>query len=349
MGNIKNREKPLKILVITNMFPSSDKPSFGTFVKEQVESLRKEGMEIDVMFVNGDKSKLAYLFAFPRLWARLLTRRYNLIHAHYVFSGIIARAQFIYPVVLTHHGSQVFDTWQAPLCRIVTRFMDRTIVMSPEMKERGRLRDSIIIPCGIDFELFRPVSKDRARMELGLPKDKKLVVFIGQYYKQNKRWDLVQASVKLLQENDPDVELILVSDKPLREIPKYLSACDVLVLLSNGEGSPMVIKEAMACNLPIVSVAVGDVKDVIGGTEGCYICSQDIHDVAEKLGLALSSGKRTEGRENIRHLEIGATSRKIIGVYHEEKKKKERRWWKFPWFRHAKREVRDEVLTKESI
>jgi teichuronic acid biosynthesis glycosyltransferase TuaC len=330
----------MKVLIVTNMYPIPEMPFFGTFVKEQVESLRKEGIELDVLFVNGSKNTLNYLWAFPRLWARLLTRRYDLIHAHYVFSGIIARAQFLYPVVLTHHGSQVFQGWQAPVCRMVTRFMDRTIVVSHEMKERGQLEKSTVIPCGVDFELFKPKTRQEARQELKLPQDKKLVLFVGEYYKRNKRWDIAQASVKLLKEKGPDVELVLVSKKPLDVVPGYMSACDVLVLVSDSEGSPMVIKEAMSCNLPIVAVPVGDVSEVISGTEGCYLCSQDPRDVAEKLELALKRGKRTNGREKIAHMEIGAISRRIISVYENLLREKKRHWLTRLWsWRNNNRKV----------
>jgi teichuronic acid biosynthesis glycosyltransferase TuaC len=307
----------MKVLVLTNMYPTPESPSWGTFVEEQVESLRREGIEVDVLFVDGWTSKLNYLWGFFRLWVRLLTNRYDLIHAHYVFSGIIARAQFLCPVVLTHHGSQVFRGWQAPLCRLVTPLMDRAIVMSSEMKEKGRLSKSHIIPCGIDFSLFKPVPWEQARNELNLPHDKKLVLFAGEYFRPIKRFDIIQESIRLLKEKDPDVDLVLVSKKPLSVVPKYMSACDVLVLVSDGEGSPMVIKEAMACNLPIVSVPAGDVPEVIADTAGCYLCSQDPEDVARKLELALKRGQRTNGREKIANMEIGAISRKIISLYEE--------------------------------
>ena len=312
----------MKVLLITNMYPSAEKPFFGTFVKEQVESLQNEGVDIDLFFVDGKKSRLNYLWAFPRLWARLLTHRYDLIHAHYVFSGIIARAQIIYPVVLTHHGSQVFQTWQAPVCRIVSKFVDKTIVMSPEMKDRGRLSDSIVIPCGVDMQIFKPMPKGEMRKELNLPRDKKLVVFVGEHDRPLKRFDIVEEAVKILQQKIPDAELVVVSKKPFAVVPKYMNACDVLVLASNSEGSPMVIKEAMACNLPIVSVPVGDVPEVIHGTDGCYICSQDPQDVAHKLELALSREKRTNGRENIAHLEKDAIGRRIKAVYEQALGKK---------------------------
>ena len=105
----------------------------------------------------------------------------------------------------------------------------------------------------------------------------------------------------------------------------YLNAADALVLTSLWEGSPNVIKEAMACNLPIVSTDVGDVKEVIGDTEGCYITSYEPSDVAGKIKLALDFGKRTNGREKIKHLEINTIAKRIIDVYNEVLQKKSMR------------------------
>ena len=317
----------MKVLAITNMYPTPDMPSFGTFVKEQVESLRREGVDVDVLFVNGAKNRLNYLWAFPRLWARLLTRRYDLIHAHYVFSGIIARAQFLYPIVLTHHGSQVFQGWQAPICRFISKFMDRTLVMSEEMKNRGRLPEAIVVPCGIDLQLFKPEPLPAMREELKLSQNKKFVMFAGRYDHPVKRFDILQASMEILQKRMADTELVVVSNVPLQMVPKYMSACDVLALVSDGEGSPMVIKEAMACNLPIVSVPVGDVPEVIKDTDGCYLCKQDPEDVADFLEKALRRKQRTNGRKNISGVEIGAISRKIIAIYRNLLQEKRSKWW----------------------
>lgn len=305
----------MRVLVVTNMYPSAKSPSFGTFVEEQVKSLRKEGIDIDVFFVNGIKGKINYLWGIFRLWGKLLNNRYDLIHAHYVFSGIVARFQFLYPVVLTHHGSQVFQGWQAPLCRLVSPFMDSVIVVSNEMREKGRLPKSHVIPCGIDFELFQPTPIEQARKELNLPLNKKLILFCGEYFRPIKRYDIVLQAMSVLKQKEPESELVLVTKKPLFEVPKYMSACDALVLVSDGEGSPMVIKEAMACNLPVVAVPAGDIPEVIGNTEGCYICSQDPVDVAEKLDLAIHGEGRTDGRNKIRHMEIGSISRQIISIY----------------------------------
>ena len=134
----------MRVLVVTNMYPTKDKPAYGIFVQEQVEALRKEGVEIDVFFVDGSRNKLNYIWGIFRLWGRLLTRRYDLIHAHYVFSGIIARAQLLYPVVLTHHGFEVFMTWERFPSRLITHLVDKVILVSEDQKKRDDVKLAIM-------------------------------------------------------------------------------------------------------------------------------------------------------------------------------------------------------------
>ncbi len=309
----------MRVLALTNMYPTPKAPSLGTFVELEVKSLEQEGIEVDVLFINGVRNQLSYLWAFPRFWARLLTRKYDLIHAHYVFTGLVARAQFGYPVVLTHHGAEVFQTWQAPLSRAMNRVVDRIIVRTAEMKEKMGWADAYIVPAGVDFDMFKPMSKQLLRKELGLPLTKKLVLYAGEYWRPEKRYDIVQQAFPLLKQEVPDAELVLVTKQPLSTVPKYMNACDAIVLVSDAEGSPNVIKEAMACNLPIVSVPAGDVQSIIGDTSGCYFCSQEPADVAEKLRLALSFGKRTNGRDRLNQLALSLPeiARKIISIYED--------------------------------
>ncbi|MBC7237542.1 MAG: glycosyltransferase, partial [Chloroflexi bacterium] len=159
----------MRVLMLTNMYPHEADPSFGTFVFEQVRALKALGVEVDVLFVNGRASRLNYLWGYPRLWWRLLkagplgriirgasARPYDLIHAHYVFSGLIARAQVGLPIVQSFHAPGQSETYQGWLCRRLAPLVDAVIVTSADHKRRLGFEAAQIIPCGVDFALFYP-------------------------------------------------------------------------------------------------------------------------------------------------------------------------------------------------
>jgi teichuronic acid biosynthesis glycosyltransferase TuaC len=307
----------MRVLVVTNMYPNPSMPASGTFVRDQVESLRALGVEIDVFFMDGKASTWNYLRAFPQFWRWLRSHpRYDLIHAHYVFSMLVALAQRGTPILLTHHGIEVILGWQGWLCRVVTPLADRVIVTSPEVKRLLGSARADVIPCGIDMERFKPMPRGEARAQLGLDPDKKLILFAGAP-RPEKRLEIIQEAARQVSAEAPSVELVIATNRPYEEIPLYMNACDVLALASDFEGSPMVIKEAMACNLPIVSVDVGDVAEVIGDTEGCYLCERTPEDMASKLHLALQWGRRTDGRARVAHLSLEAAARRILAIYEE--------------------------------
>jgi glycosyltransferase involved in cell wall biosynthesis len=306
----------MNVLVVSNMYPHPGNPVLGIFVKQQVESLRAKGVDVDVLFVNGPKSKLNYALVVVRFARQLRTRRYDLIHAHYHFSAYIARTQFRLPIVLTHHGAEVVSSWERSLCRLISPLVDRVIAVSPEVKAilgDPRIR---VIPCGIDLDLFAPSNQTEARLALGLPLNRRLVLWAASR-RPVKRLDRAQAAVRQLQQHLPDADLVVASGLPIDRVPAYMNACDALLLTSDAEGSPQVVKEAMACNLPIVSVDVGDVAAVIGKTDGCYIARKDPADLALKLELALSRDSRTSGRVAIQHLGLPAIADQVIQVYDE--------------------------------
>lgn len=304
----------MKVLVLTNMYPHEANPVSGIFVHQQVESLRAKGIDIDVLFVNGPRNKLNYLWGIPRLWARLLTHHYDLIHAHYVYSGLIARMQVGCPVLVTYHSGEVFKPKQLRLSRFINHWIDGIIAVSGWVKDRLQDERASIIPCGVDLNWFRPVPQDEARGKLGLPQDKKLVLFAAAM-RPEKRFPLVQESFALLSRERPDAELVVASGKPPEAIPLYMNACDVLVLPSDKEGSPQVVKEAMACNLPVVATPVGDIKELIGNIQGCYICRQEPGDIAAKLALVLANNSRTESRKEVERLSLERVADRIIEVY----------------------------------
>jgi teichuronic acid biosynthesis glycosyltransferase TuaC len=305
----------LRVLVVTNMFPTETDPAFGTFVGEQAASLRRLGVDVDLLFINPREAKSNYLRGPLWLRRRMAERTYDLIHAHYVFCGLIAATQRRLPVVLTHHGIEVLTGWTAPLSRWAARLAQVTIVTSPQMAERMP-GDVVVLPCGIDLDLFTPIPQDEARAALGLPGERRLALFAGEP-RPEKRLEIAQAAVEQLQRAGDDVDLVIAAGQPHERVPLFMSACDALVLVSDYEGSPMVIKEAMACGLPIVSTDVGDVAEVVGDTAGCYLCRQDVGDVADALRNALAFGRRTDGRQRVSHLSQPRIAERLVDIYRE--------------------------------
>jgi glycosyltransferase involved in cell wall biosynthesis len=294
------------------MYPDAENPDFGTFVQQQVEGLRARGLDVDVLIVGGKRRKLSYVGGVRRFRRRMHERQYDVIHAHYVFSGIIARLQSRAPLVVSFHGEPAKVV--GLLSKLLAPFVDAVTVTSQAHKAQIGRQDAFVVPCGVDLHLFAPMPKEEARQRLRLPQDRKLVLFAG-LVRPEKRVDIIRAAVDLVHLEDEKVEMVIATRQPHDVMPLYMNACDVLVLASDYEGSPVVIKEAMACNLPIVSTDVGDVAQVIGGTEGCYICLQDPKDMAQKINQALARGQRTDGRRAVHPLSSDQTVDSLLCIY----------------------------------
>lgn len=304
----------IRVLVLTNMYPYEADPSFGTFVHAQVRALRELGVDIDVLFVNGRASRWGYVMGCCRFWRQLAFVRYDLIHAHYVFSGWIARAQLHLPIVQSFHGAGEMFGYQGWLCKRLAPLVDEVIVTSAQHKAELGHEEAHVIPCGVDLDLFSPRPRDEACGELGWEPSRSAVIWVGDP-RPEKRLGLIHTAYDLLRQRRDNVDLHVVTKVPHTAIPTYMNAADVLVLASDFEGSPVVIKEAMACNLPIVSTAVGDVPEVIGDMEGCFLAEQNAEDLAANLDLALSFGRRTRGREVIQHLQVRGEAERIRDLY----------------------------------
>jgi len=183
------------------------------------------------------------------------------------------------------------------------------------MKSRLRLASAEIIPNGVDFNAFRPIDRNEARRALGLDQQKKYVLFPYDPTEQRKRYDLIQMAVAKAQTSDPAIEILHARGVPRERMPLYMNAADVLVLASVFEGSPNAVKEAMAVNLPVVAVDVGDVRELIGHTEGCYIVLREAEPMAEKIVEVCGRPERTRGREDIARLSIENVARQVVKVY----------------------------------
>jgi glycosyltransferase involved in cell wall biosynthesis len=292
-----------------------------------MESLGPLGVEFDVLFINGRESKWNYLRGIRQVRRQLRAKRYDLIHAHFGLSGWVARLQSRVPVVVSFMGDDVLGrptrsgriTLAGHFLRIsgfiLARLATSVIVKSRQMASKLRLPSAHIIPNGVDLNLFRPMEQAQARKMLGLDPGKKFVLFPYNPNEARKRFDLIQAAVSLAREQVPTLELLVARGLPQGQIPIYMNAADVLVMASTLEGSPNAVKEAMATNLPVISVDVGDAAELIGSTAGCYLVRREAAAMAEKIVEICRRGGRTNGRDGIRRLSMEAVAQQIVEVY----------------------------------
>lgn len=287
---------------------------YAPFITEQVDGLEKEGVQCRYFGID-KKGFLGYLSHCKGF--REIVRQYqpDVIHAHYGLSGLFANCQRKVPVVTTYHGSDINDRRLLRVSRVSIRLSAFNVFVSTgnvEMANPGEGHFALI-PCGINLEDYPILEKASARTELGWKDDQAYVLFSGAFDNRVKNAPLAQAAIERLK----GVSLIELKGYSRSQVATMMNAADALVMTSFTEGSPQVIKEAMACGCPIVSVDVGDVKDITAEVEGCYIAERTSESVASNLKKALSFGKRTEGRKAIvdRGLTNDIIAKKLVGIY----------------------------------
>jgi glycosyltransferase involved in cell wall biosynthesis len=275
-------------------------------------------------FVIKQKGFAGYAIAILKLRKWLKENRFDLMHAHYGLCGwaaYLAKPKKI-PLLLSYMGSDITPrTLLAKTNRALQNRAEHVIVKSANLAKMLRRKDGVsLIPNGVDLERFVPRLKEDARTSLGLSSEGKIVLFLANPKDRNKNFQLLERAFKLIQ----SAGILLLMPFPLEpmQVPLYLNASDVLVSASLSEGSPNVIKEAMACNCPIVTTNVGDVCEIIGDTPGCWITDFTPDEMAAKIKNALDFGKRTVGRERIVKLGLdsAAIAKKIISLYESQLK-----------------------------
>ena len=308
----------MKVLIIcSGTAKNFDFKIHQAFIYEQIESI-KENFDIDYdTFFIKKKGILGYLQTLPLLHKVIKAKKYDIIHAHYGLSGMLSLLQFRIPVIITFHNGETLDFISnfissfASLCSKYNIYVANHIYQKLFFKRKYKT----IIPCGIDLNRSQEIHKEIAKRSLKL-EDGKNILFGGSFDNPRKNLKLLELTLQM-DSKYANLNIIELKGYKREEVTLLLNACDLLVLLSLSEGSPQIIKEAMACNCPILATDVGDIKEVIGETEGCYITSFDPHDVEEKLKMALTFSKRTNGREKIRDFDNKIVASKVYNVYKE--------------------------------
>jgi teichuronic acid biosynthesis glycosyltransferase TuaC len=300
-------------------------------VENQGKSLIEYGHQVDFFTIQGRGLK-GYGNATCRLRKYLKGKDYDLIHAHYGLSGIIALlANRGFPLVVSFMGDDLLGSnlkdgtlRKSSLiltkinCFMAARFYCYSIVKSDQMFDILKIKNAEVIPNGVDLKHLYPGDKTKCRQELNLSLTEIIIAFVSDPERPEKNFSLAREAVSRL--NMENVRLIPVFNKNHYEVHKWLNASDAVILTSFHEGSPNVIKEAMACNCPVVSTDVGDVKYIFGDTAGYFLGTFNPNDFAEAINQAIlfsiSEGK-TEGRRRIIDLNIDTVdiAERITMVY----------------------------------
>lgn len=299
----------MKLLIVA----SYNKGRFAPFIVEQAEAIAKTGVEVDYFGVTGKGIK-GYLGNLGRLKQKIKEFKPDIIHAHYGLSGLLANLQRKIPVVTTYHGSDINDPKVLRLSKIAIRLSAWNIFVSEKcVKMSGVASKYSLLPCGVDLDKFQPRSKQEARKVLDWDNNGKYVLFAGAFDNEVKNAPLAKAAVSLL----PGVTLVEMKGFSRDQVANLFYAADAFLMTSLMEGSPQVIKEAMVCGCPIVSVDVGDVAEITNGVDGCYIVDRDALIIAEKLKIVLDDTKRILGLDIIvnKGLDNDKVAYKLLRIY----------------------------------
>jgi len=321
----------MKVLVFTNMYPTEEFPFYGSFVHDEANALRRAGHDVTVYFVNGRASKLNYL-AMPFGFFRRLVAGYDIVHVHHSYCGFIATMQRRVPVVWTFHEGEISSdaamiesdepikrvAYSKRFKRSVAQRVNRLIVVAGHLKEPLGREDAITLPSGLDFDRFVPMETDDAKRRLDLDPATRYILFPSSPDRVEKRYELARGAVDRLREGGiGDVDLLCLDRVPHADVPVYMNACELMLMTSAFEASPVTIREALSCNLPVLSTNVGDAKTILANVDGCCIVEPDIDDIAAELKAALGRPRRVAGRDSVEKYSLENTARAISGIYQE--------------------------------
>ena len=281
----------MKVLIVC----SKNSGKIAPFIVEQVDGLHTCGVTTDYFTIE-QKGWRGYLKSRQLLIKKIKAFHPDIIHAHYGLSGLLANLQCRVPVITTYHGSDINKPKVFRLSQLVMRLSAYNLFVSQKNLDKAALKSHFkLLPCGVDLSNFKLLDRTEARRFLHLDQQVKLVLFAGAFNNEVKNAPLAQAAIQQLSQ----VQLLEFKGYSRSEVSYLMQAVDAVVMTSFSEGSPQFIKEAMVCGSPLVSVDVGDVKELITGVSGCYLAERTAESIAHKLRDALSFGARTQGRERI--------------------------------------------------
>lgn len=322
------------VLVVAGLAETPEYPHGGIFTRRHINSIRRLGIHCDVMAIAGYRSPLAYAVAAAKL-ARLSVNghhRYSLVHAHGGESALAATAYRGAPLLVSYLGSDVLGhprgdghvpfsrRLRSAVIRQHSRLAVATITksapMEPALPATVRARNHVI-PSGVDLGLFAPRARDAVRADLGWPRDEKVILYASDPYDACKRFPLAREVSARVASRLDGVRMHVAHHLRPEVMPSLMNASDCLLHPSASEGSPNVIKEALACNLPIVATPVGDIPERLAGVDKCFVCAPTVDELAAAVIECITTPGRSNGRERSRAPDEREVAERMVALYAE--------------------------------
>lgn len=301
------------------LFVSSGNKGISPIVQNQGDSLVHQDNTVKYFPIKG-KGALGYLSNVRRLKEYLKNNKFDVVHAHYSLTAFVVSMANASPLVVSLMGSDVKKGW---IYRLIIRifafvFSWKTIIVkSDDMKKSLKIGIAMVIPNGVDMQRFKELDKTECQKKLGWDKNKHHILFPANIVRPEKNYKLLEDAFAELK--DENIGVHWFNKVPNEETPYWYNAADVVVMTSLWEGSPNAIKEAMACNCPIVSTDVGNVKWLFGDTRGCFFTEYSPSDCADKIRMALAFKRKTQGRQRIIDLGLSndLVAERLIEIYQQ--------------------------------
>lgn len=309
------RRTPLKVLLVTNIYPTAEEPWYGCFVRDQAEDLQALGIDVHVLSFDGRRDRLNYLRAAREIRRRIARDHFDLIHAHYGLTGAAALQRRV-PLVTTFHGSDCNGAipWQRYVSWVVAR-RSLPVFVSKEGRRMLGCPSAPVIPAGVDTDLFGPLDRRVAKRRLGWQEDAHHIVLPGNRCLPTKRADLFDTTLAEARKEVPDLRGVALEGFSRAQVALVLNAADAVLMTSDREGSPVTVRESLACMTPVVSVDVGDVPGVLTGLPGCGIFPRDPGALARGVLDALQAERHPDLRRRAENSSRRLVAERIAAVY----------------------------------
>jgi teichuronic acid biosynthesis glycosyltransferase TuaC len=261
----------VRALVVTNMYPTPERPALGSFVRDQVEALRRRD-DVEIELFAFEPGLRAYPRAARDLRRRYRGERFDVVHAHFGLTAWPAVAARLGPVVVTLHGNDLFHPRSNRLTRAILPFTALPAAVSREFSGlvagAGTTRRVAVLPVGVDLERFRRIPRREARERLGLDPEGRYLLFPHDPQRPLKRFDRAREAAG-------DTRLLTMGRVPPAEVPFWINACNAVLVPSQAEGFGLSVIEALACGVPAFATPVGIHPVALDGIAGAFCAPWD--------------------------------------------------------------------------